>query len=324
MTRLSRVLFDASTLLLSFGCSGCYADANPERQATALLLQRYETVVSARSITLSRLQPDQSNQELGLRFLGLPFTYLMGGMKAIGPKGLATLEGGSDIVLTGAKDFVGPEGLGMVSSRSCYIAILKAGAALTLAKEFSKVKVAPLDGRAVWTWSIPPTSEGSKTPVELYAAVLTSSFFVLANDRNDFREMANALVKETGPAELARGRDLTSLRAHDYWAYRAIRRNDAKDAFASGLTALPVSATGLELFTDLSDEKLVFNILAPDSQSGSAPADLPSSESIRFRRAMPGVWQATIDLTMSNPASSGRTTAAVFRVMSYFGYGVAL
>jgi hypothetical protein len=39
---------------------------------------------------------------------------------------------------------------------------------------------------------------------------------------------------------------------------------------------------------------------------------------------MPDVWQAVIDLTMSDPASSGRTTAAVFRVMSYFGYGVAL
>src|SRR5215471_5582009 len=106
MTRLSR--YYSTTLLLSLGCSSCYADAKAEPQATALLLHRYETVVSARSITLSRLQPDQSNQELGWRFLGLPFTYLMGGMKAIGPKTLATLEGGSDIVLTGAKDFVRP------------------------------------------------------------------------------------------------------------------------------------------------------------------------------------------------------------------------
>jgi len=212
----------------------------------------------------------------------------------------------------------------MVSSRACYIAILTRGAAPTLAKEFSNVKVAPIDGRAAWTWSIAPASEGSKTPVELYAAVLTTTFFVLANDRDDFREVANALLKETGPTELLMGRDLTSIQPHDYWAYRTIRRNDAKDPSSSGLTALPVSATGLELFTDLSDGKLVFNILAPDGKSGSAPADLPSSESIRFRRAMPGVWQAVIDLTMSDPASSGRTTAAVFRVMSYFGYGVAL
>jgi hypothetical protein len=250
MTRLSKTLFQASTLLLSVGFSGCYADANAEQQATDLLMQRYETVVSARSITLSRLQPNQSNQELGWRLLGLPFTYLLGGLKAVGPKAFATLADASDVVLTGAKDFVGPEGLGMVSSRACYIAILTRGAAPTLAKEFSNVKVAPIDGRAVWTWSIAPASEGSKTPVELYAAVLTTTFFVLANDRDDFREVANALLKETGPAELLMGRDLTSIQPHDYWAYRTIRRNDAKDPSSSGLTALPVSATGLELFTD--------------------------------------------------------------------------
>jgi len=318
MARWSKALLQASTLLLPFGCSRGYADANLENQAAALLVKHYETVVSARSKVLSQLHFDHPERDFGPKYLGLPFMYLMAGLKTVGPNTLAAVEAGSVTVLTGAKDFVRPAGLGMVSSRTCYIAILTPGAGQTLPSGFSKVKVALIDGRTVWTWSIPPP-EGYKTAINFYAAILTSSFLVVANDREDFREVANALAKGTAQADLLVGRaDLTALRAHAYWAYRSIRRAEGSDTLASGLSGLPVSAIGLQLFTEYDDGKLFFNVLVPDDRSGSTPGGLPSSESIRFQRARAGVWQAVIDLT------TRQTTSAVFQAMSYFGYGVFL
>jgi hypothetical protein len=115
--------------------------------------------------------------------------------------------------------------------------------------------------------------------------------------------------------------DFLTLRAHAYWAYRTIRRTEKADALASGLSALPASAVALELWTEYDDGKIYFRILVPDDRTGSTPVGLPSSESIRFQRAGPGVWQASIDLGNLTPPQK---TAAVFQVMSYFGYGVFL
>jgi len=317
MTRWNKALLQASMFILPLGCSRSYADETTQKQASALLLQRYETVVSARSKVLSRLHFDHPEQDLGRKHLGLPFIYLMGGLKAVGPNTLAAVEGASDTVLTGAKDFVRPEGLGMVSARTCTIATLAPGAAQALAPEFSKVKVESLDGRPVWTWSIPP-SEGYKTATNFYAAIVTNSFFMLANNEQDFRETANALANGKVQGSLPGSPDFTSLRTHPYWAYRTIQRNEGTDALASGLSRLPVSAVALELFTEFDDGSLFLNVLVPNNPSGSPPAGLPSSELIHFQQARAGVWQAVISLT------TNQTAAAIFQVLSCFGYGVAL
>jgi hypothetical protein len=321
MTRGSKVILQASMLLLTLGYCKGDTDPNFEKQAATLLLQQYETVVSARSQILSQLHYfDHPEQEVGPKSLGLPFIYLMAGLKAVGPNMLGALEAGSDTVLTGAKDFARPGGLGMVSSHACFIAILAPGTDQTLAREFSKVKVTPIDGRNVWTWSITP-SEGDKTPVNFYATIVGSSLFVLTKeDQEDLRKMANALAKGTVQTDLLIGR-LTVLRGHAYWAYRAIRRPEKADTFASRLNVLPVSAVGLELFTEYNDGKLFFGIVVPDDRSGSTPQGLPSSESIHFQRAGSGVWQAVIDLTTQ---TSNQKISAVLETMSYFGYGLIL
>lgn len=111
MTRSSRMLFAGSILLLPFACS-VGAETELQKQAAAVLLSRYETVVSAHSSVLSQLHPGNPNQEVGPKSLGLAFTYLMGGLKAIGPNTLTAVEGGSDAVLTGARDFMRPDGPG--------------------------------------------------------------------------------------------------------------------------------------------------------------------------------------------------------------------
>jgi hypothetical protein len=313
MTRWNSTLLQVSMFLVSSGCSR--ADAKLEEQAAGLLLQRYETVVAVRSVLLPRLRPNP-NQEMGPKSLGLPFVYLMAGLKAVSPNALGIVEKGSDVVLTGAKDFVAPEGLGMVTARTSTIAVLTPNTARTLTTEFSKIMVASMDGTGVWSWSS-PLSEGYKTEMSFYAAIVASSFFVIANDATEFREVANALQKGTTAAPLPLG--VTSLRAHAYWASRTIRRSPPADYWATGLTQLPASTVGLQLFTEFDDGKLVFNILIPDDSSGAPPIGLPSSESIRFKRASPGRWEAIIPL-----GSNSQTTAAIVKVLYYFGYGLAL
>lgn len=115
-------------LLCTFECSNG-ADPILEKQAGALLLKQYESVVSARSNALSQLRFYDPSLNFEGKSLGLPFIYMMGGLKAVGPNTYSIVEGDSDVLLTGAKDFVAPQGLGMVTARTCNIAILAPGAA---------------------------------------------------------------------------------------------------------------------------------------------------------------------------------------------------
>jgi hypothetical protein len=95
MTHRDKTLLQASMFLLSFACSRSRAaDEKFETQAAALLLQRYETVVSTRSKVLSRLHLDNPNQDFGRKTLGLPFVILMGGLDAVGPNTLGTMKAG--------------------------------------------------------------------------------------------------------------------------------------------------------------------------------------------------------------------------------------
>src|SRR3569833_3947719 len=157
MMYTGKTLLQPLMLLLLLGSSKGYADSNFEGQAAAVLLQRYETVVSARSRVLSQLHFDSSHQEFGRRYLGLPFVYLMGGLKAVGRGTLAALERSSEVVLMGAKDFEPPAGLGVASLRACYIAALTPRSASAFGAEFGNVKVMAIEGRPVWTCAIPPS-----------------------------------------------------------------------------------------------------------------------------------------------------------------------
>jgi hypothetical protein len=318
MTGWRRVLTLVLTLFFPLGCSKSLADDNLEKQATAFLLDHYDTLVSARSTVLSSLKLDDPNLSSGPKFLSLPFVYLMGGLKALGPNAIRELEGASDIVLTGAKDFVRPSGLGMVRYRMCTIALLGPGARQVIAPLFSKVKTETIDGRPSWNWSRPP-SEGYETPIDFYAGIVANSFFLLTVNMEDFREAANALASGNLKLGLLNDAELVSVRAHAYWAYRRIPRAEAgerPDTLAAGISTLPASVHALELFTQYEDGRLFFTVLAPNDRSASAPGWLPSSDSIHFQRTKPGAWQAEISLR------TNQTPSALLQVLPYFGYGV--
>lgn len=313
-----RTLLHILVLFLSLCCSRA-ADPSLARQAASVLMNQYETVISSTSILLAQMH-HPSTEESGARALQTPFIYLFMALSAIGPETQAVLESNSDVVLTSARNFIGPAGLGMVRSQNCAIAILKPGTARLLDSEFRESTAIVIGNRRIWNWSI-PAPEGRYTEINFYAAIVANSYFVLATSLEDFREVAEALEQTNVDLNSPRGRDLTSLRSHSYWGYRAIRRDEG-DAFSSGLHELPSTATELEIFTDIThitDGKLVFNILLTDDPTDSPPAGLPVSERLRFKRVENGLWQAEIPLDMSR-----RTTGALLRVLFYFGYGVFL
>lgn len=293
-----------------------------ELRAVRLLSERYETVVSARSTVLSRLHFDHPDQEFGRMYLGLPFVYLIGALQAVGSKALGTLERSSESVLTGAKDFSPPKGTGMATSRVCYIAIVAPGSAATLALEFARLRREELRGMQVWTWSLPP-SEGNNVNTKFYAAFV-GDFFLLGNSEEDFRDLANSIAGSTAGADVSHDDDFSALLHHAYWAYRTIRRFTGGEALGLGLRGLPVSATGLQLFTEFDDHKTIFNVLTASDHSESVRVELPSSKTMLFLKARAGVWQAVISSATDDPDAEREVTSAIFQVLSYFGYVVVL
>src|SRR5271154_7432756 len=115
----------AAVALVAFPLLGyltCHAETKPETRAASVLFKQFETVAYARTDFLSSLDAHDFNKDVdSLSDLRLPFLELIGGLRALGSKTEKDVEKSYSAVLAGAKDFVGPEGLGMVSSRTCYI-----------------------------------------------------------------------------------------------------------------------------------------------------------------------------------------------------------
>ena len=122
------------------------ADPNIERQASAFLQERYETVVGTRSNLLSQLHLGDPKADPYVQHLGTPFIYLIAGLKAVGPTTFAVVGASSELVFTGARDFTYPTGLGGVMARFCYIAVLTDGERQAIANEFSKIAPISLGG----------------------------------------------------------------------------------------------------------------------------------------------------------------------------------
>jgi hypothetical protein len=101
-----------------------------------VLFKHFETVAYSRTDFLSRSDahdPKVADSTVDLRS---PFLLLLGGLRALGPNAPSDLENGYGSALVGAKDFVAPEGLGMVSSHSCYIGILEDGSQPNIDSDF--------------------------------------------------------------------------------------------------------------------------------------------------------------------------------------------
>jgi hypothetical protein len=283
------------------------ADPNIERQASALLQERYETVVGTRSNLLSQLHLGDPKADPYIQHLGIPFYYLIAGLKAVGPTTFAVVGASSELVFTGARDFTYPTGLGGVMARFCYIAVLTDGERQAIADEFSEVPRIALGGMAVWTWSLPPF-EGHDTEITFYAA-LSDTAFVVANDRQDLLDALDAMAKQPSIANSSKDSASASVREHGYWAQSEARQQTWKH--------LPFPAVKVELWTQLDDDRLILNVVPADPST-----QLPAAESavglIQLQRNPAGIWEATI------PLRASQTMMYVFQVMALLGYAIVL
>ncbi|MGA7239685.1 MAG: hypothetical protein WBY44_28655 [Bryobacteraceae bacterium] len=330
MTIRKRKLLALPFAVLFCGCSHSWAWSGAEDRALAVFFPRYETVVSSTTGVLDRIDFSHPEKDFGRNYLGLPFIYLIGGLKAVGPHTLKDLYGASAAVVTGARNFTKPAGLGMVGSRTSYIAILSPGGAGVVTAQFAKVHAAESGGLTVWDWSTPP-SEGYAEPARFAAAVVRNaageSFFVMANSDDDFRDVSGAVADSAADAAPVTGTagssELTALRSYAYWGWRLIRSRNGQ-ASGPGLDHLPAAAASVKMYTEFDSGRLLFDIAVPEAPEADAkrqpgpPPGLPSSDALMFRRAAAGVWRAEIRL------DGPRATTAIFQALACLGYGVVL
>ena len=286
-------------------------DTNEKMRVTSILLKQYETVVYAQSAILSSTNVGQT--------LALPFNELVDALNAIQPGAVSNLQLHYSGLFVGAKDFTMPEGLGAVSSHRCYIAMPEDGIPADGNLIFRKAKQASIAGRQVWTWETPPY-EGHPKPTDYYAAKIENGLVVVTNDRQDFFAAASDLISSSAldaPALNTPG--WKGLIAHNYWIYRAFRRDRVIDRTAAASAGPAANVEALAFGADFDTGSGVIQVISSDQNMTHIPKLLAPSESTQMRPAGLGVWQATIPLSKNQ-----ETTNALFQLFYYLGFGVAV
>jgi hypothetical protein len=308
----------ALVALISFGHLKAEAKADSRARAAAVLFQQFETVGYSSSDVLSRFDNpglSEPNNKLNLSLpltLRLPFVQLIGGLRIIGPNSMTDLRQNYSGVLVGAKDFAPPDGIGMVSSQECYVGILRPNGRSIIESDFRSSMYESIDGNHVWTWSAPPY-EGYPRSTTFYIAEIENTYFVMANNLAEFRETVRKLRTVNSEGESKVG-DLKQPIDDDYWIHRSIRDTDA---------TVPAqhtpNAVVMRFVADVATMKGHIEVDSSDSSFKANLKGLPASEVVHYEPAGNGIWQATIPLS-KDPA----TTTALFRVFSFFGFGVVL
>ncbi len=323
----SRRMGIASVVLIAFGqivgLPG-HAQAAPDVRATSALFKQFETVAYTKSDILTTFEPrGQIDSATDLR---LPFVELIAALEALGPRVESDIEKRYSAILVGAKDFggpvgigPGPDGLGMVNSRKCYIAIIEGGAQPNLEADFDKASEESIGGVEVWTWSV-PQYEGSKRATEFYAAQVGGSYFVMANSRQEFLDATTTLatpVSSTSSSIHLPGWETVST--HDYWIYRIFRRSEVRSAEAAGTRNLAGDVTALTFFANPATREGFVRVLSDDTSTKNAPNLFHKTDLNRFQSIGNGVWQQEMPLTKDEAGVD-----ALFELFYRFGFGVAL
>jgi hypothetical protein len=319
----------ATVALIAFcwlGNLAGHAETNSETRAASVLFKQFETVVYTRTDFLASFDNHDGNVVDGEDNLILPFGELFEGFQALGPKTESDLEKIYGAVLVGAKDFGGPEGLGfgsdglgLVNSRKCYIAIQEGDTQPNIDSDFSKASYESIEGKSVWTWSV-PLYEGSPKSVKFYAAQIGDSFFVMTNNRPDFEEAVKSLTS----AESSKPTSISvpgwaTFSAHNYWAYRLYRRGEVRYQNVAGTADLTLDVIALTFFADVDKREGFIQVLSSDTSMKSIPNIWRGFDQNRFQPQGPGIWQATIPLS-KDEAGVDSLSYLFYR----FGFGVAL
>jgi hypothetical protein len=308
-----------------FGASVGHGQSVAETNAAAALFGRYETVSYAKAALLEALELRAKNQSGdSTNDLELPYSELIEGLGAIGPHAEHDLEQGYGSVLAGARDFGGPvgigpgrDGLGMVNSRKCYVAVRDDSGEPDVEQDFSQVPVMLIAGVRAWIWTI-PSEGGAAKSVTFYAAPVANTYFVIANNESDFEAVVAALSSTRGQVNVSI--DVPSWETfskYDYWVYRMFRRTGVASPDAAGIKDLASDVTALTFFADVNKREGYVRILGSDLGAAGAPKMFRKLPSNLFQPQGAGQWQATIQFSKDSADAD-----EMFELFYRLGFGV--
>lgn len=306
--------------LLAFSTScemSAFAQSPACTRAATLLIGMHETIAYSDASFISRMHA-AGLTEGSENIMKLPFVELMGGLASLDEDTARDVERRYSGFIVGASDFVAPEGLGAVRSRTSYIGIIASGEQPDIGSDFSLAAQTAIAGRQAWTWSAPPY-EGHSQPTVFYAAQIGSSYFLMTDNRADFANLAQAL---SSPALLnlqaPKVFSWENFSSHQYWIYRRFRRGSGVTD-AAGMTNLTNDVDVLTFSADFDNRLSAIRVHSNDAAMSNAPKVLPDTELGRFRQAGSGVWEASVPLTDD---AAGRKS--MVRLFYTFGFGLIL
>jgi hypothetical protein len=241
---------------------------------------------------------------------------LLIGLHFLGPDALTTLNTNYSGVLVGAKGFKPPEGLGMFSSQDCYIGLLRPGRHSIIETDLNQSGSQTIDGQKVWTWTAPPY-EGYPYTTTYYIADIEHSYFVMGNDLTAFRATIRQLSQGTEDDSKIRDPDALSDKA--YWAHRSLRWNKVKHDIDPAGPAAQMTTVVMKFTADFGAMTGQLEADSTDPDLKNDPKQLPASQIFNYQRKAPGSWVAAVSI-----AKDPKSTTALYRVASVFGFGVVL
>lgn len=233
-------------LAVAVACGGAEGARRADVVA-GILFEGYETVVMADVAPLpfeiiGRGHEDQRD------WLFVPFGYLFAAFDAVGEKTAERAMSQTEAVLGGFKDFRAPAGLGAVSSRNCYVLIVKRGFDLT--RILGKPASEQWEGVPVWRWTAKFGEFGEQSDrLSTLVAIQMKPYVLVSNDAEAIFAHARSLKANAPPKVLETLSEWRDVASRKYWVYRRLRF-DAADLMAAGLDGLRTDAESLILFYD--------------------------------------------------------------------------
>lgn len=285
--------------------------------AAGVLFERYETVAKARvsALPFESLARPYDDQRIKLL---RPFGYLFGALDTTGEKTAERAMSQTEVVLGGMKDFRAPEGLGPVSSRNCYVLIVKRG--FDLARLLGKPASEQWEGVPVWRWTakLGEFGEGDDRSSAL-VAIQMKPYVLVSNDPEAVFATARSLKSNTSPTVLNTLSEWRDVASREYWVYRRLRF-DAADPMTAGLDGLRKDAHSLLLFYDPAQKVTTVRLTSRDPVATS-PESLDHLGRVpTLQPISPTAWQAQLPaITRHTPF--GDAWAIVF---GRLGFAVAV
>ena len=305
------------TLGLASGCARASFDAKTEIAASALFAD-FETVSKAKVSRLPfHLVGDQGPHAEIMLFR--PFSYLFSALDSLGDSTAEELIAQTDVVIGGAGHFRAPTGLGAVSSRNCYILLVKPG--LDLARYTARPATEKWRGAPLWKWTaaLGEYGEGDSRSSTIFA-LQYGSYVLISNDAERIVRVAEHVVADedatkgaTIPAEWP------ELSRSDYWVYRRYRFGDVTDPMAAGVDGVRKDAVALMFITQRDGKAGILRLASASPVARQAEVLIEQQPFPHLSPVTPHSWEATLATT-----GGEQSWTTLFFAMGLMGFAVYL